>query len=365
MGLTRPFAPFLLLLGGILCAPLFGQNPIPLGTEMQNLERLLGNPGTGAAEKREALRRLARLQELAGNMEGAAESWVRAAGGAGEARDDKALLRGAYAFSAMGDWEKAGEAVKTLLLSAGDREILREARLLGAQIEGFRAGDAAALVSLLDDREYEPFKPAIYYTLWKIQGDGAWKNRLLAECSRSPEGRIAAGDSLPVSAVPRAMWLLLPGRAGFSTETPGPAAQPAPAAAQPTPTAAQPTPAASQPAAAAPAGPATSPPAAQPTSAASRPTAAAAAPAGPAASPPASAPEAGKPAVLLQTGLFGREANAGAMAERLRNAGFAPSVGRRAVNGTDYWAVTVEPGQDMQGTVLRLKDAGFESFPVY
>jgi hypothetical protein len=254
----------------------------------------------------------------------------------------------------MGEWEKAGEAVKTLLLSAGDRDILLEARLLGARIEGFRSGNGAALISLLDNRDYEPLKPAIYYTLWKIQGDEAWKNRLLAECPRSPEGRIAAGDTAAVAALPRAMWLLLPGRAGFSGDrrfpvTPGPSAGAAP----PVPASGSAPPPADT---GSPAGPVPAVPAAV---AASVPASSAAAAA------PSPAGNAGKPAALLQTGLFSREANAGAMAERLRNAGFSPSVGRRSVNGTGYWAVTVEPGQDMGQTILRLKDAGFESFPVY
>jgi hypothetical protein len=349
MGLTRSLRDFVIfgvldLLPVLFCcvstAPLFGQEPALLGTEIQNLERILEEPGAGGTKKHEALRRLARLQELSGNTERAAGFWTLAAGGGEGVRDDEALLREARAFSAMGEWEKAGEAVKTLLLSAGDGEILRDARLLGAQIEGFRSGNGAILVSLLDNRDYEPVKPAIYYTLWKIQGDEAWKNRLLAECSRSPEGRIAAGDTVPVNALPRAMWLLLPGRSGFSTVTPGPAGVAVAASVS-----GRPSPAATG----LPPGPA----------------AALSTPAAAVAATPSPAGNAEKPAVLLQTGLFGREANAGIMAERLRNAGFTPSMGRRTVNGTGYWAVTVEPGQDVQRTILRLKNAGFESFPVY
>jgi hypothetical protein len=346
MGLTSGLLRFArVLLCFSLGAPLFGQSPVLLGTEIQRLQGILEKPGTGGAEKHDALRRLARLRELSGSMEGAAEFWVRAAA-EGEGRDDDALLRGAHAFAAMGEWEKAEEAVKALLLSAAGRETLLEARLLGAQIEGFRSGNGAVLVSLLDNRDYDPLKPAIYYTLWKIQGDEAWKNRLLAECSRSPEGRIAAGDTVSVSALPRAMWLLLPGRTGFSTVTPGPAAGAAAASPVPANAAGTSVPGRSSPAdAGSPAGPAPGP------------SAMAAAP-----SPAGNAEE---PAALLQTGLFSREANARVMAERLRNAGFRPALSRRNVKGTGYWAVTVEPGGDMGQTILRLKDAGFESFPVF
>jgi cell division septation protein DedD len=131
------------------------------------------------------------------------------------------------------------------------------------------------------------------------------------------------------------MWLLLPGRTGF-TVTPGPAVSAAAAAV-----------AAPGSGRSSPAGPGS--------------------PAGPApgSSATAATVTAEKPAALLQIGLFSREANAGVMAERLRNAGFKPSVGRRTVNGIEYRAVTVEPGQDMGQTVLRLRDAGFEAFPVY
>jgi hypothetical protein len=347
------------LLPVLLCVsavPLFGQNPVLSGTEIQNLEGLLEKPGTGGAERHEALRRLARLQELSGNMERAAGFWTLAAGGAGEGRDDEALLRGAFAFAAMGEWEKAGEAVKTLLLSAVDRETLLRARLLGAQIEGFHSGNGSMLVSLLDNRDYEPFKPAIYYTLWKIQGDEAWKNRLLAECPRSPEGRIAAGDTASVSALPRAMWILLPGRAGFSTVTPGPAVSGAAVPAPPVPAGAAET---SVPGRRSPAETASS------AGSASGSSAGAVVPAAATTTAPPPARVAERPARLLQIGLFGREANAGIMAERLRNAGFSPSIGRRTVNGTGYWAVTVEPGQDMRRTILQLKNAGFESFPVH
>jgi hypothetical protein len=53
------------------------------------------------------------------------------------------------------------------------------------------------------------------------------------------------------------------------------------------------------------------------------------------------------------------------MADRLRAAGFIPEVGTRVVNGASYWSVTVPPGDDSSVTTLRLKDAGFESFPVF
>jgi cell division protein FtsN len=67
----------------------------------------------------------------------------------------------------------------------------------------------------------------------------------------------------------------------------------------------------------------------------------------------------------LQTGLFSREANAHSAAARLAAKGFAAEVGRKTVNGVAYWAVSVAPGEDSNRTIMRLKDAGFESFPVF
>jgi cell division septation protein DedD len=69
-------------------------------------------------------------------------------------------------------------------------------------------------------------------------------------------------------------------------------------------------------------------------------------------------------ASLLQTGLFSQEENAKKMADRLAKAGFRYEISHRNVNGTDYWAVYVRPGYDINQTILELKNAGFESFLV-
>jgi cell division septation protein DedD len=78
----------------------------------------------------------------------------------------------------------------------------------------------------------------------------------------------------------------------------------------------------------------------------------------------AAAPESAGPKTL-QAGLFGKEDNAHILAEKLRKAGFVPGISEKTVNGQRYWAVGVPPGQDYNRTILLLKDAGFEAFPVY
>jgi hypothetical protein len=177
----------------------------------------------------------------------------------------------------------------------------------------------------MDDPDYGDLKPAVYYTLWKISGADTYRNRLLAEYPSSPEARIIE-DGQTVTARPLALWVLFPGREGILQGVPVISAPSSPASAGNVPV--------------------------------------------PAANPPAGAPESSAPsgereAAVLQTGLFSREENARAMAERLKAAGFEAHVSPRTVNGTAYWAASVPSGPDINRTILALKNAGFESFPVY
>jgi tetratricopeptide (TPR) repeat protein len=284
-----------------------------LAAEIGKAESLPQNPG----EKYQALLRLARLLQLSGNLERAAAVWLEAAGAAPGGRDDRALLEGSRILIALGEYEKAEEGIRTAL--AGGRE-KPGAEYLAALLDAFRSGDGSALARMAAEADFAPWRGEIYYTLWKISGGARWKTMLIEEFPQSPEGMIAQ-DSGSVRAAATAHWLLCPGRASVSV----PAAAPS-----------------------APAGvPAAVPPAPAP---------------GPA---PAAAASSGTPGVFLQAGLYGREENALAMAERLKKAGFDARLRRRTVNGTGYWAVSVPPGPDMNGTIRTLKEAGFDSFPVY
>jgi hypothetical protein len=288
------------------------------GTEIQNIEKNLGKTGLSGAERRDLLIRLAQIQELTGNIEAAAQNWAAAAVAEPGKRDDLSLIKGAFCLAAMGEWDRAGAAAKTVLLTGRAGPALLLARYLGAQVEAFGSGGLAALTALAADPDFVSLRPAIYYALWNLGGAAPegerWKNRLITEFPGSPEGRIAAGAGGAVEALPAPLWVFFPGRGGITLET------------------------------AAPPGASVS-----------------AAPSVPAAPVSVPAPAQG----VLQTGLFGNETNARKQAERLQGAGFTPAVSKRRVNGTDYWAVNVPPGQDMGQTILRLKDAGFESFPVF
>jgi len=80
--------------------------------------------------------------------------------------------------------------------------------------------------------------------------------------------------------------------------------------------------------------------------------------------PATTAPSVAINATVLQAGLFSREENARALSEKINKAGFQSVVQSKQQNGGNYWAVYVPVGADMNAMIKKLKDAGFESFPV-
>jgi hypothetical protein len=308
---------FLLLPPGRVC--LYGQSVSggsTLAAETQTLEKKLADPGIPAAERHGILIRLARLFRLSGDPEAAARFWREAAVVEPDNRDDQALLEAARCAVAIGEPDKAAADVQRVLHTGRDAALLRHARYLEAQITAFCSGDISALAALVEDPGYSEYKAPLYYTQWKISGDSQYKSRLLAEYPQSPEARIAESEGGIVSALPLALWFLFPGREAITL---------APAAGE---------------------GPVVS--------------------SIPADQNPRDPESAGGAApVVLQTGLFSREENAQTIVERLKRAGFQAAVIRRGVKGTNYWAVTVPAGNDMGRTIIQLRDAGFESFPIF
>jgi len=305
--------------------PVFGQNsaqnPSPtasLAAEISRLESISSGSGgssqSGAAQRHATYMELARLHQLSGNSEAALKAYEGAL--ALSPGDGNALFEQGRLLISLGEYEKAAVSVSAMLRSSQDRELLVQGRYLGAMLETFRSGNTQVLVALADDPELYEFKSAIYYTLWKFTDLPSWKNRLITEFPQSPEAKIAAGAA--DSAI-TPLWLLFPGRDSLTLSAPTP----------------------------------------------SQPTASQAAPSStslPAAS--ASQPVPSEQMQVLQTGLFSREENAQALAERLKKAGFEILISRRQVNGNEYWAVYVPYGNDMNAAIMKLKDAGFESFPV-
>ncbi|MDR1505865.1 MAG: SPOR domain-containing protein [Treponema sp.] len=312
MGSTRKNAAVFFL--AALCRlPLYAQAPTVLfSAEMQSIEKKLSSPAS-PAEKNRALRDLARLLELSGDLSGAAKAWNEAAQAL--PADYDARVKTGAALAATGEFDRA-LSVLAGVPPSGDTGLC--ARYLSAQIAAFRSGQSPGLSSLLADPAFSAYKPGIYYSIWKISGDGAYRARLLNEFPHSPEA-LSLQDGAPVAAAPTALWLL-----GAPGAAPVPAAAPNQAAAAPVP-----------------------------------------AVRGAGTAPAPAAGTDGEGPVMLQAGLFGREENARTLAGRLRAAGFVPVISPKTVNGTAYWAVGVSPGRDHTNTIILLKDAGFEAFPVY
>jgi hypothetical protein len=280
------------------------QSGVSLSSEIEGAERIIASRDSAPAERQEAFARLARLRQLSGDVEGAARNWLEAAAAVPGKIEDGALLACAYCLAAMGEWDRAQAALAPLLPA------VPRAMFLELAISARKTGDLSALAAAADSPEYSPLKSEIYFMLWKLSdGAEAWKRRLLAECPESPEARLAADEAqarVIVKASP--FWLFLD---TFSTDEisvffPVPDARPA-------------------------------------------------------------SPQSPEPAaVRLQTGLFRQRAYAQAQAEKLRKAGFSPSLEQRSVNGNEAWAVTVPAGRDVSRGIKDLRDAGFDgAFPVH
>ena len=309
----RPFLFLFLLFFAI--SPLFAQNEAPksnppgavsLAAELNRLETLASGAvaGTGAQDRYNAFLALARLHQLSGNHEFALKALDGAL--AISPDDGRALFEYARFHISMGEYEKAGMALSALLGKDREKELFIQGQCLAAQLEVFR-GNTGALVALVQDPEFAGYLSGIYYTLWKLTGLASYRTSLTSEFPQSPEAKIAAGS---VDFAPTPLWLLFPGRDSIALAN----LTPAPQAHSPAPVVSQP----------------------------------AQAPVSP---------------FVLQTGLFSREENALALAERLKKTGFEPQINKRQVNGNDRWAVYVPGGMDMNAEIKKLKDAGFESFP--
>ena len=284
------------------------QNTASLEAEISRLENLVS--GAAREEQYNALISLSRLYQLSGNRDAQLRSLERVL--ALIPGDGRALVEQGRLFISMGEYDRASEAAAALL--SKEKEYLLMGRFLLAQIEAFRSGNIRLLAALTDDTDFSAYKSGIYYTLWTLSGDSVWRNRLSAEFPQSPEAQIAA--SL-VSSSPTPLWLLFPGRDSIRLTEPQYAEQASTTLAAVTPV------------------------------------------------PQTPAHGSGlTQTAVLQTGLFGREENARALVDSLRRAGFASEISRRNVSGSVFWAVLVPGGSDMNVTMQRLRDSGFDSFPV-
>lgn len=174
----------------------------------------------------------------------------------------------------------------------------------------------------------EQVRPAVYFTLWYVTGKSVWAEKIAAEYPDSPERAVVTGASY---LYPAPFWFFVPRLAAaepLSAEfLSAVSAESSAAAVLPHGTSAE--------------------AAAESVSAAG------------------AAAESAGTVVKQQLGFFRSRANAEALADRVRAAGFAPVVSEEArPSGTVYFVVTV--AEDGSGTTgLKLKSAGFECYPVF
>ena len=284
--------------------PLFGQTSYSLASEISRLEKL-SRDGTSSGDRYNAFYSLVKLYQLSGSPEAALKCCDTAL--VSYPDDGRFLAEQGRLLISQGEYEKAMVAANALINA--NKEFSLQGRLLEGQIMAFQSGISQNLAVLADDPDFDEYRSGIYYNLWKVTALPSWKTRLISEFPRSMEAKIAAspeqGSSPSMAAPilsPTPLWFLFPGRKDLVLSAPEVQSQVSSTVLQPS---------------------------------------------------------------VLQTGLFGREDNANIMGERLQKAGFTSQIRKRTVNGNDYWAVSVDSGADMNTTISKLKDLGFEAFPVY
>jgi cell division septation protein DedD len=327
-----------------------------LEAEIQNMEKSVSAAGITPAQKHDALVRLARLRQLSGDIEGAAKNWLEAAAAIPGQVDDEALLSCAYCLAAMGEWNRAATALEPIVSK------LPRARFLDLSIKAIISGDTSNLAVIVEHPNYYEIKTEILFVLWKVSRGNSgekWRQRLAAEFPQTPEGQLALGlSSSSISIRPSPFWLFASGLDSLPLAETKPVGSSAQNAAQlPAQNAAQ-----------LPKQPTTQTQRTAPTV-----TIAQAIPedqAAPAIKSSASASQAqasqqsSSSSTKLQTGVFSRQENAQAQTDKLKSAGFSPTIERRVVNNSEMWAVTVPAGNNQTQTVNALRAAGFDSFPI-
>lgn len=303
---------------------------LPLTGELARIEGELNKGDLKEADRHDLLVQQARLYTLAGDYSRGADRWTDGAFAQKGSRDDGALLSAAVCLIAMGEWEKADADVKTVLLTGQDGPSIQRARYLGAVIEAAKAekSNIEPLRTLADQKEFADLRPVTLFLLWKITGDSDYRSRLLRDHGSSIEAQIATAESSTDTSLTNPpqtnpllartpFWLLLPGRPSLSPValSLGPTKNAAVGEKNPVATS-------------------------------------------------SSDSTGGGEAGTLQIGLFRKEENAQDLAKRLKAKGFSGKISRRIVNGESFWAVTVDPLKDTDGMIMKLKDAGFESFPL-
>lgn len=293
-------------------------------------------------ERRTLLLRWAAVLELSGAWEEAAARYEEAAFSSPGRRDTDSLLSAARAWLAAGETEKALSILRVLGVASPDTAVRMRSLVLegwARLIEGTapEARDLAARAAAgSPDREILLSALTLSWAASEGRSREEAGARIRKEFPGTPEAAMVESGAVP----PAAHWLLTPAAGASrppSAPAPGsPAGTPVPGGSGPA------APAASTPRPSGPSGPVP----------------------GPVSAAEGSRPEATR-VTAYQTGAFSKEANAAALVREMAARGFAPVLERRERGGTPLWVVLVPPGVDAQSTLLRLKDAGYEAYPVF
>lgn len=307
------------------------------------------------SDKRSILYYTAGLQEQMGLYADAGNSYAEAASidaddakGMPKATAAQLYLLAARSFLACGDYDSAGMYLnKAPLNTASDPEIIARRRLFKVWTELCGATSVAetqpvisSLKTYLSTDSMNPVKPSLLFTLWFLTGEERYADSLRSGYPESPEAGIVSGTTQVMSMpfwyfVPRAVPEgSLPEENRAVAQT-GSSASGSPESSGTTAPAA----AGAQPAGDAPAKT-------------------------PAAQGAGAAPDPLPRGKRQQLGLFRDESNAAALISRLEKKGFnAYSYPDKRSSGTVYYVVVVD--DDSAGSVgHRLRESGFECYPV-
>ncbi len=278
--------------------------------------------------RRSLLLRWAAVLELTGRWEEAAVRYEEAAFAAPVQRDTDSLLEAARAWLAAGETEKALSILRILGVASTDAEVRTRSLILegwARLIEGSAAEArslAARAASAPPDRESLLSALTLLWAASEGRSREEAGSRIRKEFPGTPEAAMAGNGPVP----PAAHWLLTPAAGG---------AKPPDAPQSGTVVAAAPSPPG---------------PRSPPAEAVQR---------------PAGGPPESSRVKVFQAGAFSDESNAALLVQELSGKGFEVVVERRERGGKPLWVVLVPPGPDSQATLLRLKDSGYEAYPIF
>lgn len=294
--------------------------------------------------RRSLLLRQAGFFELAGRWEEAAACHEEAAFAVPGRRDAESLLASARDLLASGETEKASSILRVLGLATSDAAVRMKARVLEgwAALIGGRSDEARGIAEAAasEAKTDGEARLSALVLLWASSERGhraEAAERLSRAFPGSPEAALVESGEAP----PFAHWLLTSAGGSVRPESaPKPGSPVAEAPPAPTPS---PGTAAATPKGAAPPADGTAP----------------------AASPPDAAEPGSTKATAYQVGAFVEEANASALVKELGGKGFSASIVRKERGGRSIWSVLVRSSSGADDLLLRLKDAGYEAYPVF